>query len=156
MLTSIKDFATNSLNQHSSMVLSSLVASHGSRNLLDSIGSNPHLIGATWIASSAIFTTYSTTTFLKYQPQQQQGSFSPQQSTDLSSQKTSSISRASLLTLYRFGGSFLLGLLLHPNLQIIERLQETLKAVPTFALPAFFLFAANFSNSISLDRVGIR
>lgn len=67
----------------------------------------------------------------------------------------SSLSRPSLLTLYRFAGSFLLGLIIHPNFHVFQRLQATVAAAPQFAVPALFLFLANWTNSISLDRIGI-
>jgi len=37
----------------------------------------------------------------------------------------------------------------------IERFGKTVDAIGDFALPALFLFAANYFNSISLDRIGI-
>ena len=47
-----------------------------------------------------------------------------------------------------------MGLTLPPG-SILDRLESTIRQVPHFVLPALFLFVANFSNSISLDRVGI-
>jgi hypothetical protein len=49
----------------------------------------------------------------------------------------------------------LLGFLLHLDLHILDRIQETWKLCPTFFIPAIFLFIANYTNSISLDRIGI-
>ena len=108
---------------------------------------NVHAVGAAWMLSSAVFTTYSTTRFLKYEAQssvKQENRF-----------QASSLSRATLLTLLRFGGSLALGMLAHPNLRVLDRLIETWKLLPTFALPAVFLFVANYTNSISLNRIGI-
>jgi hypothetical protein len=129
--------------------------------ILQSLPMNPQAIGTAWLISSAVFTTYSTTTFLK---------FNTPDSTEIvngnkkrqSSRSTPAkvgvlpvLSRPTLLTLFRFGGSLLLGLLAHPDLAIMHRIRETLQAVPAFALPAAFLFTANFANSISLNRIGI-
>lgn len=112
-----------------------------------SVFDNVQAVGAAWMLSSAVFTTYSTTRFLKYEPQP---SVKPQ-----SALKASPLSRATLLTLLRFGGSLALGILAHPNFHVIDRLIETWKLLPTFALPAIFLFVANYTNSISLNRIGI-
>jgi hypothetical protein len=68
-------------------------------------------------------------------------------------------SRASLLTLYRFSGSLFLGLLIHSqfyNLTMLyPRFLKTIQASKSFLLPSLFLFIANYTNSISLDRIGI-
>jgi hypothetical protein len=49
-----------------------------------------------------------------------------------------------------------LGLTAYPNLHIVDRIRETtLELLPQFALPAVFLFIANYSNAISLNRIGI-
>lgn len=106
---------------------------------------NTHIVGATWMLSSAFLTTYSTTRFLKYQPIE----------TVVTAKMQSPVPRAALLTLLRFAGSLALGILIHPDFKIVERLIETWKLMPTFALPALFLFIANYSNSISLSRIGI-
>jgi hypothetical protein len=102
------------------------------------------MVGAAWMLSSALCTTYSTTKFLKYSPtpKSENGRSFP-------------LSRAALLTVLRFGGSLALGLLLHPNFDVMNRIAETRKILPAFALPAVFLFVANYSNSISLSRIGI-
>jgi Triose-phosphate Transporter family len=109
-----------------------------------SVFSNVHTVGAAWMLSSALFTTYSTTKFLRYSPP-----------VKLDKVKYVPLSRAALLTLFRFGGSLALGLLLHPNFEIMNRIAETWKILPTFAIPALFLFIANYANSISLTRIGI-
>lgn len=118
-----------------------------STNILASLSENTKLVGSLWILSSAVLTTYSTTTFLKYD-----GKVKP---SDAKSILPSSVTRPAALTLYRFGGSLFLGLLAHPNLQIMRRIQETMKASRAFATPAAFLFVANYANSVSLDRIGI-
>mmetsp|Transcript_9720 Transcript_9720/g.20301 ORF Transcript_9720/g.20301 Transcript_9720/m.20301 type:complete len:464 (-) Transcript_9720:1483-2874(-) len=73
--------------------------------------------------------------------------------------KSPGLSRASLLTLYRFSGSLLLGLLLHSNFYNLHALSlrflQTVQAAQNFLLPSLFLFIANYSNSIALDRIGI-
>lgn len=115
--------------------------------------------------SSAILTTYSTTKFLKYKAPHAAGSYhqiSPSSSNPSQLSHTRqdsllrSIPRHTLLTWYRFTGSFLLGLLLHPDLlSTLSRLQSTLSIVPDFVVPAVFLFIANLTNTISLNRIGI-
>lgn len=69
------------------------------------------------------------------------------------------LSRASLLTLYRFSGSLLLGLLIHKHFydpsKLLPRFAQTVKVAQKFLLPSIFLFIANYSNSIALDRIGI-
>ena len=120
-----------------------------SPGLLSTLAGNTKVVGAAWMLSSALFTTYSTTSFLRHDD----GLVDPR------SQGTSllqfNLPRPTLLTLYRFGGSLLLGLLAHPNLHILERIRDSTKVLPDFALPAVFLFIANYSNSISLNRIGI-
>ena len=69
------------------------------------------------------------------------------------------LSRASLLTLYRFSGSLLLGLLLHTHFYqlplLLPRISSTIRSAKLFLLPSLFLFIANYSNSIALDKIGI-
>ena len=113
------------------------------------LSSNANLVGSAWILSSAIFTTYSTTTFLKYQGPEV-----------IKRGKTglAVLSRPALLTLYRFGGSLLLGILAHPDLtpkSIERRVHDTLQYIPAFTLSAVFLFIANYANSIALNKIGI-
>ena len=122
-----------------------------------------------WIASSAILTTYSATSFLKYGHQSDKKSILPVAASipittrgrrtnllgDLLARPFLQMSRPARLTLYRFAGSFALGLLLHPNINVLQRLVETIHSARTFLLPALLLFAANLSNSIALDRIGI-
>jgi len=113
-------------------------------SLASSIYDNVHAVGATWMLSSALCTTYSTTKFLDFP-------------SDTKSDKEVKVpfSRPVLLTLLRFGGSLALGILLQPNLDILNRIAETRKILPSFVLPAVFLYIANYSNSISLSRIGI-
>lgn len=120
-----------------------------SPSLLSSLAGNTRAVGAAWMVSSALLTTYSTTTFLKYDkdPMRHKSKGVPLLGHNLS--------RPAFLTLCRFGGSLILGLLAHPNLDILKRLRDTRKDLPDFALPAIFLFIANFANSISLNRIGI-
>ena len=67
-----------------------------------------------------------------------------------------SMSRAQLLTLFRFSGSLLMGIFLNPQvMECGKRLMFTLQYMQDFALPAAFLFVANYCNSIALDRIGI-
>ena len=115
-----------------------------STSVTSSVFNNVHMVGACWMLTSAICTTYSTTKFLKYTPASTKG-----KGIKLP------LSRAALLTLLRFGGSLTLGLLLHPNFDVLNRMTETQKLLPAFALPAVFLYVANYTNSISLSRIGI-
>jgi hypothetical protein len=129
--------------------------------------------------SSAILTTYSTTKFLKHSGQlekkafsgppsnDQYGSSSPRAAIEFDSMyeasrkpsRPANLSRASLLTLYRFSGSLLLGIFLHTHFyqlsMCIPRFLKTVNAAKMFLLPSLFLFIANYSNSIALDRIGI-
>lgn len=116
---------------------------------LSSLTENTHVIGAAWMVSSALFTTFSTTRFLKYDTVSKVDP-KPQAESLLSN-----LPRPTLLTLCRFGGSLLLGLLAHPNVNVLQRIRDTKKVLPDFALPAIFLFVANYANSISLNRIGI-
>jgi drug/metabolite transporter (DMT)-like permease len=151
---------------------------------VSAFSNNSHLVGSAWIISSAILTTYSTTKFLKYQgeepsvmmPSSSKGSIfslgrnkekiKQQQNVEpqniLQGKKSipvSKLSRASLLTLYRFSGSLLLGLFMHAHFYqlsaLLPRFVETLEAAKLFLLPSLFLFIANYCNSIALDRIGI-
>ncbi|KAL7544909.1 hypothetical protein ACHAWF_008278 [Thalassiosira exigua] len=150
---------------------------------LSSVSNNKQWVGSAWIISSAILTTYSTTRFLKYQgspdTMEQSASgegsrISRQFSSILNSSKDhdhrdleapqkrtsrTKMSRASLLTLYRFSGSLVLGLFLHAQFYNLSRLcprfLQTVRLAQKFLLPALFLFVANYSNSIALDRIGI-
>lgn len=116
--------------------------------IISSTLDNVHTVGAAWMLTSALCTTYSTTKFLKYTPPANAHAHSMKA-------RGLPLSRAALLTLLRFGGSLVLGLLLHPNFDILSRIDETRRLLPTFALPAIFLFVANYANSISLSRIGI-
>lgn len=125
--------------------MASAVSDAPIRAVLPSVLNNIQAVGATWMISSSIFTTYSTTSFLRYSPSKDR-------------QGTGTISklpRHTLLTLFRFSGSLILGLLAHPNLHVMRRIEETLQIIPHFLLPAIYLFIANYSNSISLKRIGI-
>ena len=63
------------------------------------------------------------------------------------------LSRASLLTLYRFSGSLLLGLILNPRPCLLPRLLRTLLHAHPFFLPALLLFVANHTTAVALDRL---
>mmetsp|Transcript_9367 Transcript_9367/g.13880 ORF Transcript_9367/g.13880 Transcript_9367/m.13880 type:complete len:382 (+) Transcript_9367:144-1289(+) len=128
------------------------------------------IVGFAWIASSIFYTTYSTTSFLKYKPpshniilphyhRKSKNKFRHSSTSITSSaSKTSAkiiANRPALLTLYRFGGSLLLGLILPNPFAFAIKWQRTFDLLPSFVLPALFLFMANYFNSISLDRLGI-
>mmetsp|Transcript_8828 Transcript_8828/g.14674 ORF Transcript_8828/g.14674 Transcript_8828/m.14674 type:complete len:338 (+) Transcript_8828:22-1035(+) len=129
-----------------------LVSSPVSTGLLSSLTDNTHVVGAAWMISSALFTTYSTTRFLKYDTVSTSAVVDPK---SRAARLLSTMPRPTLLTLCRFGGSLLLGLLAHPNANVMQRIRDTKKVLPDFALPATFLFIANYANSISLNRIGI-
>ena len=120
--------------------------------LAPSLLNNVRAVGAAWMISSVVFTTYSTTSFLKHKYMNDGGRG---KKATFVKPEGSRLPRATLLTLYRFGGSLLLGMLAHPDLHVVDRVRETIHLLPPFALPAIFLFVANYANSISLDRIGI-
>jgi len=126
---------------------------------LSSLSENIPLVGSVWLISSAIFTTYATTSFLKYRKPDDASSkqllLSPRQLRQQGLIIKASLPRPVLLTLFRFGGSVLLGFLAQPNFRILQRIQQTKSVIPAFTLPAIFLFIANFTNSMSLNRIGI-
>lgn len=131
---------------------SSVANSNGPASLLFAKLPAPAVIGSAWLLSSAIFTTYTTNSFLDYS--------SPAFQADKKSLSRihgtlSRMSRPTLLTLTRFLGSFLLGLLMHPDLQLLKRIKDTLSLVPALLVPSVFLFIANLTNSIALKRIGI-
>ncbi|CAB9499494.1 Phosphoenolpyruvate/phosphate translocator 2, chloroplastic [Seminavis robusta] len=119
-----------------------------SPSVLDSLSSNVNLVGGLWFVSSALLTTYSTTSFLKYQ-------HADSDSCKIHVPNRLHLPRPQLLTLFRFGGSLLLGLLLHPDVHLISRIRATMATIPDFVLPAAFLTIANYANSIALNRIGI-
>jgi hypothetical protein len=126
------------------MLSSAAAAVANEATLIPSLANNVQAVGAAWVLSSTLFTTYSTTKFLKYVPKEnvKKGDALP-------------IPRPTLLTMLRYSVSLALGLFAHPDLYIIERIRETLELARSFALPALFLFIANYTNSISLNRIGI-
>jgi len=150
-----------------------------------SILGNTGFVGSAWIISSALLTTYSTTSFLKYsgprihdeisgvggnkkdsadfwarlkrrEKEQDDGADGAVSIAIESDRYGNALSRPTLLTLYRFSGSLFLGLVFHrPLLAVMDRVRQTGASLPLFSLPATFLFVANYANSISLDRIGI-
>lgn len=153
---------------------------------VSAFANNSHLVGPAWVISSAILTTYSTTKFLKYQgdesmavmpsstnknsifslgsrnkdnSQLQQNGKAQHILQGKKSIPAAKLSRASLLTLYRFSGSLLLGLFMHAHFYqlsaLLPRFIKTLEAAKLFLIPSLFLFIANYCNSIALDRIGI-
>ena len=126
---------------------------------------NPLFVSGAWILSSSIFTTYFTTTFLKYPQYGPPFLVLRRKKSDTSDTTTSIgttpllsiIDRPTLLTLLRFGGSFLLGLVarLDDLGQIPSILVQTAANMRYFIVSALFLFVANYSNSISLNRLGV-
>jgi len=145
--------------------------------VLRSISSNVGLIGGAWMLSSSVLTTYYTNRFLKYDQNTENIWRTSESLTSLPTIMDStneqasryrvnplpeslsrmmeftfrSVSRAQLLTLFRFSISLFIGLL--PN--IGNRIIQTRKAVKFFMIPALFLFIANYCNSIALERIGI-
>jgi hypothetical protein len=135
------------------MLTAASAVSEASAKILPSVLNNVQAVGATWMVSSAFFTTYSTTKFLKYSYKEEAAGSNT--SKDVILTKASPLTRPALLTLYRFFGSLLLGICAHSNLHIMERIQEIWNLVPAFSLPAVYLFVANYANSIALNRIGI-
>uniref|UniRef100_A0A7S3Q240 Sugar phosphate transporter domain-containing protein n=1 Tax=Chaetoceros debilis TaxID=122233 RepID=A0A7S3Q240_9STRA len=147
---------------------------------LASAASNPVVVGGSWMLSTILFSTYYTTIFLKHGIEKEKSDLPERQvraildspiesSSSMSKSKSKkhnvrnivtstlrNMSRPQLLTIYRFGGSLMLGTLLHPKVsQCWNRLQDTIASSGEFAIPAFFLFLANYCNSVALDRIGI-
>ena len=137
-----------------------------------SILSNNLVVGSGWMLSSMFLTTYYTTTFLKFdgkKVKQDNGlrlfksklnSIEPIVTTSRKHrfrfQGLSRISRPQLLTLFRFGGSVLMGLLLHPDIPAVkDRALQTIYLAKDFSTPAFFGYLANYCNSIALSKIGI-
>ena len=183
--------------------------------VLSSFASNPLMVGTAWMISSTIFTTYSTTKFIKYKkpislqddPTDRQHSFRVQKLTDrlrlwkkrilryetitkkisrppwqsnpshsktqhhlgnygsnirvqqlkqLQSDQapaavaTRILSPSSVLTMYRFAGSLLFGLLFSTSsstMSIQQRFYDTIAIIPALLIPSICLFIANFSNT---------
>lgn len=136
-----------------------------------SFASHPASVGSCWMFSSVIFSTYYTTAFLTHGLSKEKDDFHERQMEMMAGAKeepplkgrevriSSSLkclSRSQLLTLYRFSGSLLLGIFANPRVfECGQRLMDTIHHMRGFALPAIFLFAANYSNSIALERIGI-
>lgn len=171
-MESAPSLAAAAVGQVASSSSSTSIASAAGTSILSSIGGHKGFVGSAWVLSSALLTTYSTTSFLKYTaPEQDEiaaagdkgrngGDFWSrmrfEEEKEPNSVSSSSLSRPTLLTLYRFSGSLLLGILFHqPLFAAMDRIKQTIDSLPLFALPATFLFVANYANSISLDRIGI-
>jgi hypothetical protein len=172
--------------------------------LLSSFANNPIIIGTAWMISSAVFTTYSTTKFIKYKNDDSTIDISPNplilqkivdqiqplkvrlryekilhssifklksiirpiksklephrgtnlqvsSTNDLQQQRPILLSPSSRLTMYRFAGSLVFGLLFSTSStniwSISQRLYDTIEAIPALLLPSMCLFIANFSNT---------
>jgi hypothetical protein len=148
-------------------MISGPVANGPLSSALTAFPSNAAAVGLAWITSSAILTTYSATKFLKYADNNKQLR-SPSRILPMTMAKTpksvlevafmrpfQNMSRPARLTLYRFAGSFALGLFLSSDFNVALRVSETISAAPAFLVPAVLLFIANLSNSVALDRIGI-
>ena len=151
----------------SSASSTSISAAVGS-SVLSTLGSKKVFVGGFWVLSSALLTTYSTTKFLKYEDKPHElgdrsdflsrvkKASSDASSSNQDTQRIPTMSRPALLTLYRFAGSLLLGIVIgRPFSAILDRIRMTKALLPAFALPASFLFCANFCNSVALDKIGI-
>ena len=156
----------------SSKLVSTVASASAQQPFLSTFSLSPNLVGSAWMISSSIFTTYYTTAFLKNgstlkipskkldELKHGQLAVAMGSASDLNQNGKplflSNLTRPKLLTLYRFGGSLLLGLLVHPKFfQLNHRVVHTLIHMKDFLLPAIFLFTANYYNSVALDRIGI-
>ena len=129
-----------------------------------SLANNISLVAGAWVVSSAILTTYSTTAFLKF-PKfgpdfllRKNARFKGENAavSECAGNVSSVLDRATLLTLLRFGGSFLLGLLARSDLRLVPKLVAQTVADARYFIPsAVFLFVANYCNSIALNRLGV-
>ena len=127
-------------------------------SFIHTIENMPQAVGVAWLLSSALYTTYATNQFLTYRSPVVgviETNKRKQQSLLRFPSHGGSVTRPTLLTLYRFGGSLLLGLVAHFDLRIWDRIVETARAAPSFLFPAACLFVANVLNAISLSRIGI-
>lgn len=121
---------------------------------------NTIVIGTSWLLLSSIFTTYSTTAFLKWHSFAQRDR--PKALTKFKLPEgvvlggvDDRFNIPQLLTIWRFGGSFLLSLVTSSfsnTRKIIAALPTTM---PPFVFPAFYLTLANLCNVIALDKIGI-
>ena len=140
-----------------------------SLSLQDS-SSSALLVGSGWMLSSMFLTTYYTTAFLKFEDHAKRNFGLPSMKSKINSIEsiesasarkglTSSltkISRAQLLTLFRFGGSALMGMFLNLDMFAVKlRVLQTISLMKEFSLPALFGYLANYCNSIALSRIGI-
>ena len=145
----------NSMEPYAAVAATPDVAVASSRPLasfLSNLHSSPQVVGAAWLVSSAVFTTYSTTKFLQFSYDDPESLRRKMERTALPFQhryvkRFLSLPPPSMLTLWRFLGSLLLGLLLHPDFEIPARVKQTWDLIPNVALPAAFLFVANLANS---------
>mmetsp|Transcript_11539 Transcript_11539/g.17457 ORF Transcript_11539/g.17457 Transcript_11539/m.17457 type:complete len:372 (-) Transcript_11539:1438-2553(-) len=129
-------------------------------------------VGSTWMLSSMLFTTYYSTAFLKYKSQKSKDDFVNRQFMSRMRREVTPVrisdrerrinvlskyyTRPQLLTIYRLSGSFLLGIFANPQfLRWRERLMQSCGVMKDFALPAIFMFFANYCNVLALDRLGI-
>mmetsp|Transcript_18002 Transcript_18002/g.22036 ORF Transcript_18002/g.22036 Transcript_18002/m.22036 type:complete len:379 (-) Transcript_18002:38-1174(-) len=139
------------------------------------IAQNSIVVGTSWMLSSMIFTTYFSTSFLKYDEHQKPkiNDFysrlkNEKEKIDRSvvtkAQNRESLifnilnyyTRPQLLTIFRFMGSFLLGIFANFNLsQWNERLKLAIQMMSEFKVSALFMFLANYFNVVALDRLGI-
>lgn len=153
------------------MIMNSLASQSLSPSLVSSLSTNPALVGSAWIVSSSLFSTFYTTSFLKHRDnadafnsdgndfelrQQKENVKMTRCPVSRLSYAMSNIPRPMLLTLYRFIGSFLIGIFANVNIFGVRgRIEKTLQLAKDFLLPTVCLFTANFFNTIALDRIGI-
>jgi multidrug transporter EmrE-like cation transporter len=160
-----------STNPAVASVADGVLASSSLSNVVSSLSSNPQVIGAAWLASSSILSTWTTTKFLKFK----RGPFTKSrrnssvvfddqnaiQGRNLQLLLRSHVEQffslppASMLNLYRFAGSLFLATMIPDFAMWQQKLRDTFSSIPAMALPATFLFIANFANSIALERIGI-
>lgn len=112
--------------------------------LAAAIGSNPHIVGAAWFASSALFTTSATHKYLKYDPS---SSTNDLRKDPVTATRFMKLAPADQLTIWRFFGSLCIGLVLSSDFDVIGRIHNTMKVSSSFALPGLLLFIANLSNA---------
>jgi hypothetical protein len=164
MATSFSDALASAASAASAIDQGSYGINSSLSSFASSLTTSSLAVGAAWMVSSSIFTTYSTTKFIRVANQhtahpaswsalQRKG----QDINELSRRRpfrrfltviSQRLPPANLLTMYRFAGSLLLGICCHPDVGgATRRLQSTLAAVPALAIPAGFLFIANFCNS---------
>lgn len=160
------------MDRKKNMESSSITINSSAPQSLSSLSQSSIAVGSTWMLSSILFTTYYSTAFLKFKSGKSENDFANRQFMSQMRREVTPIrvsekqrrinilskyyTRPQLLTIYRLSGSFLLGIFANPKfLRWHDRLMQSFGVMNDFALPAVFMFCANYCNVLALDRLGI-